>query len=125
MRLAINATIIKEKSVLLVKKQEYWILPGGKPNDGESDRECLCREVSEELSGTQIGDIRYYQKFKGKSPHKGDIIIARVYFAYLKGELKKPSSEISDAKFFSINNYCNVSELTSLIIENLKQDGYL
>ena len=37
MRTVINAAIIQDKKILLVKKKETWILPGGKPDGGESD----------------------------------------------------------------------------------------
>jgi len=52
MRIAIGAAIIEDGKILLVRKRQSWILPGGKPEPKESDIECLCREVSEELSGT-------------------------------------------------------------------------
>ena len=87
MRTAINAAIIKDKKLLLVRKKNTWILPGGKPESGENDLECLTREINEELSGTKIKDISFYREFKGKTPHKRDIINAKVYFAKLDGKL--------------------------------------
>ena len=66
MRKAINAAIIKDDRILLVKNENIWILPGGKPEESEPDLECLCREVSEELSGTKLKNFMYYNKWKGK-----------------------------------------------------------
>src|SRR3989344_6715594 len=94
MRTVINAAIIQDKKILLVKKKETWILPGGKPKLGESDLECLCREVHEELSGTELQNFMYYGKFKGKSPHTGDIVHVKVYLADIKGEIYGASAEI-------------------------------
>ncbi len=74
MRTAINAIFIKNNELLLVKKRKIWILPGGKPEIGENDLQCLCREIDEELSGTKIKNIKFYNKFEGKTPHKGDIL---------------------------------------------------
>lgn len=129
MRTAICAAIIqerrKERKILLVKKRTYWILPGGKPNGGEGDLECLCREVAEELSGTQLCNIRQYGDFKGDSPHKKDIVIARVYLADIKGRLNRPSQEISDVRFASRNTRINISDLTYLVIGHLRYDGLL
>jgi ADP-ribose pyrophosphatase YjhB (NUDIX family) len=62
LRTAINAVIIEDGKILLVRKRQTWILPGGKPGINESDLECLCREIREELSGTQLDNIRYYIK---------------------------------------------------------------
>ena len=82
MRTAINAAIIKEGKLLLVKKKNIWILPGGKPEPDEKDLECLSREISvEELPGTKLCNIRYYKDFEGQTPHKGDTLRAKVYFA--------------------------------------------
>lgn len=77
MRIAIGAAIIDDGKILLVRKKQIWILPGGKPELGESDIECLCREVSEELSGTQLDNIRYYGEFEGVATNKGDILKAK------------------------------------------------
>ena len=87
MRIAINVAIIQENKLLLVRKKSTWILPGGKPEIGENDLECLCREIDEELSGTKIKDISYYKQFEGKTPHKGDILRVKVYFANIDGQL--------------------------------------
>jgi ADP-ribose pyrophosphatase YjhB (NUDIX family) len=125
MRLAINAAIIQEGEILLIKKEKTWILPGGKPRAEESDITCLCREVDEELSGTQIDNIRYYNDFKGITPHKGDVLRAKVYFADIKGVLRSPSSEIIEHAWVSDSSKYNVSDITSKILESLKEKGYL
>lgn len=49
------ALISRNGRLLLCKRAEdkrlggYWEFPGGKVEDGETDRECLKRELSEEL----------------------------------------------------------------------------
>jgi len=91
MRTAINAAIISARRILLVQKNETWILPGGKPEEGEEDSACLGREFGEELSGTQLENLSYYGEFEGRTPHTGDVLAAKVYFADIKGELGRPS----------------------------------
>lgn len=82
MRTAISAAIIRNGAMLLVKKRNTWILPGGKPNEGESDTQCLIREITkEEVPGTKLSDFRFYKSFKGRTPHSGDILLVRVYLA--------------------------------------------
>lgn len=125
MRTAIGAAIIDDDKILLVRKRQSWILPGGKPNPNESDIKCLCREVSEELSGTQLDNIRYYRSFEGVTPHKGDILIAKVYFADIKEELCQPSAEIDAYGWVNDSRKYNLSDITSKIVDSLRKDGYL
>jgi ADP-ribose pyrophosphatase YjhB (NUDIX family) len=127
MRIAINTLIIEDNSVLLVRKKLTWILPGGKPSQGEDDIACLCREISEELSGTRLKDFKYYADFEGKTPHQGDILKARVYFAKIDGQLNPISAEIKEKKFVpnkDMDSY-KLSDITSKIINSLRNDKYI
>ena len=127
MRTAINAAIIQGNKLLLVRKKLTWILPGGKPEIGENDLECLCREIDEELSGTKIKDINFYDQFEGKTPHKGDILRTKVYFANINGQLYsvRDGDSISEVKW--VNNFAqyNLSDITSKIVNSLQQDKYI
>jgi ADP-ribose pyrophosphatase YjhB (NUDIX family) len=127
MRSAVNAVIIQENKLLLVKKKSTWILPGGKPEIGESDLECLCREIDEELSGTKIKNVHYYGQFEGKTPHKGDLLRANVYFATIDGQLYSVRDEdsICELKWTCDFSQYNLSNITSKIISSLQQDKYL
>jgi len=127
MRTAINAVIIQEQKLLLVRKNLTWILPGGKPENEEPDLECLCREMREELSGTKIKDIHFYKSFEGKTPHKGDILRAKVYFAKIDGELYAVRNGDSISEVTWINDFSkyNLSDITSKIVNSLQQDRYI
>jgi 8-oxo-dGTP pyrophosphatase MutT (NUDIX family) len=49
-----QGAIIRNDHVLLIKHREhatgrdYWVIPGGGREDGETDEECVMREVKEE-----------------------------------------------------------------------------
>ncbi|MEK6840067.1 MAG: NUDIX domain-containing protein [Nanoarchaeota archaeon] len=127
MRLAICAAIIDKHKVLLVKKKETWILPGGKPEFGETDLECLCREIEQEMPGTEITNISYHQEFQGCAPHTHDQIIARVHRADYISSPFQPAMEINDAQWIlydNINKY-NISDPTLKAIESLHAQGFL
>lgn len=127
MRTAINAIIINDRKILLVKKKLTLILPGGKPEKNESDLDCLIREVKEELSGTELKNFKYYKEFEGITPYKKDILKAKTYFADIRGGINHPSSEILEYFYISFNdliNY-NISDITSKIIYSLKKENYL
>ena len=49
MRKAISAAIVSNGRIIVVKKGDVWILPGGKPDGNETDQQCLTRELGEEL----------------------------------------------------------------------------
>lgn len=125
MRKAINLAVIENKKILLVKKNETWILPGGKPNyPEESDEAVLFREFNEELPKTKIEILSYYNSFIGKTPHKGDELEAKVYFGRVSN-LGKPSSEINDLKYMNNFNEYILSDITIKIVNSLKRDNYL
>lgn len=95
MRVAINGVIIEDKKILLVKKKNHWILPGGKPKSAEeSDYDCLDREVLEE-TGLELLSTVWYNRFEGRTPNTGDVLEARVYFATIIGT-PTPKAEITD-----------------------------
>ena len=125
MKKAIGAAIIENGKILLVRKNQSWILPGGKPEQGESDIECMCREVQEELSGTLLKNMLYYSSFEGITPHSGEMLRAEVYFADIAGNLGKPSAEIQEARWMSEIHEYNLSDITSKIVNSLQQKGYL
>jgi len=125
MRVAINALVIRNGHILLAKKRNTWILPGGKPEKDESDIECLLREVTkEEIPGTELTNIRFYENFEGMAPYRGDIIQVKVYFADIQGEIK-PGAEIVDVRWVKDFNNLNLSDITKQIIESLKNNGHL
>jgi 8-oxo-dGTP pyrophosphatase MutT (NUDIX family) len=126
MRKAINLIVIEDKKILLVKKGNVWILPGGKPDKKDtSNEDTLRREVYEELSGTEINIGKYYSSFIGITPYKKDKLEAITYFGSILYDLKKPSAEISDAKFIGNFEDYQLSKITQKIVNSLRKDNYL
>ncbi len=126
MRTAICAAIIKDGKLLLVRKKQTWILPGGKPNPKERDLECLFREIGkEELPRTKLCNIKHYKDFEGQTPHTGDILKAKVYFSEINGRLYPPAREISKSEWVNDFSKYNLSDITTKIVNSLRQDKYL
>lgn len=124
MRKAVSVVIIKNGQILLVRKQVTWILPGGKPQTGESDIDCLLREVGEELPGISLSNLRYFDTFTGITPHKGDELLAEIYFADAEGDIT-PSAEINAAEWTNTPETYKLSDITQRVIISLRQNGYL
>ncbi len=124
MRKAIGVVIIKNGRILLVRKKKVWILPGGKPEIGESDMQCLFREVREELPQLVLQDPEYFSAFVGTTPHKGDQLQAEVYFAHANGDIT-PSAEVNKAEWVKNPEEYNLSDITRKIVFFLRQNGHL
>jgi len=125
MRTAINAVIIKDDKILVCRKKRTWILPGGKPEQGENDEICLRRKMGEEFRGTEIKDLVSYTQFKGTTPHSKTLLEASVYFANLNDELKGVSGEIDCFYWAKGNSKLNFSDITQKVINSLVIDNYL
>lgn len=131
MRKAISLALINDNKLLVVRKNSSWILPGGKPEEGETDLICLERELSEELPKLKLSppSCIYYDKFEGITPHKRDLLEDLVYLhisfdRYCDITI---SGEISKSQFYDYNElkYLQMSDITSKIVKSLKIDHYL
>ncbi len=125
MRKVICIATIENKKILLVRKRLTWILPGGKPENAETDKECLIREFSEELPKITILNMTYYSdKFVGITPHSNREIQAIVYIAKIIGEIER-GAEINKAEWVKNPEEYNLSEISKKIIRSLRQTGHL
>ena len=94
------AIIIKDEKILICRRPENkslggkWEFPGGKIERGETPRECLRRELKEELSiDAEIGDCFDVLTFYGDR----DIILSFFYVNIVSGEITP--TEHSDVRF--------------------------
>ncbi len=125
MRKAVNAAIMRDHAVLLVQKRDVWILPGGKPLEGEGEVACLIREVKEELSRAELYALTNYGTFQGTTPHAGDMLEAKVYLAGIIPEDSKPSAEITNVLWYHGQSEINLSDITQKIVDQLVHDGFV
>lgn len=118
--------IFENNRVLIVRKRDAWILPGGKPEVGESDAECLRRELREEL-GVDIKTLRRFTTVEGTTPYRGDQIQVELYFVEIDGS-PKPQAEITGIAWIAWERefvYHDLSEPTTLALQALSKGGYL
>ena len=61
---------------------------------------------------------------EGITPHRKDVLLAKVYFADIEGKIKS-GAEIVEAKWVKDTEDYNLSNITRKVINHLKQGGYL
>ena len=63
----------KRGRVLLVRRKRdgLWMFPGGRKRARESDKDCLRREIKEELPKLKLGRVRLWKEVKAKNPSFG------------------------------------------------------
>jgi len=87
-RLRACAAILYNDKILMVNHQDgshnYWTLPGGGVNDGETLEQTVIREVKEESGlDVTVGQLLFTEEYEfGKS---------YCYFAHLTGEATEPT----------------------------------
>jgi 8-oxo-dGTP diphosphatase len=104
MRDAVVAVVIHEDRVLLIQRGAampgpgYWAPPGGELEPGESQDVAVIREVREEV-GLAIRPLRkVWENLSASGTHKLHWWLAE----YAGGELRLDPSEISDARWFKM-----------------------
>jgi 8-oxo-dGTP diphosphatase len=78
-----------------------FLLPGGKPEHGESAEECLAREIREEHNvGVDMGSISFMGEFEDMAANEPDTIIhIKLYSGNIVGE-PRPGHEIEEQRWF-------------------------
>ena len=64
---------IKRGRALLVRRRRdrRWMFPGGRKRANESDKQCLHREIREELPKLKLGRLRLWKAVKKKNRRSG------------------------------------------------------
>ncbi|MEH2501535.1 8-oxo-dGTP diphosphatase [Bradyrhizobium sp. AZCC 1578] len=63
----------KRGRVLLVRRKRdgLWMFPGGRKRTRESEKDCLRREIKEELPKLKLGRLRLWKEVKAKNRRSG------------------------------------------------------
>lgn len=128
----VGLLVIKDKKLLLAfsNNKNCFYLPGGKIDRGETPKQALCREISEELN-VQIreDELQYYAHIT--APAYGEtagMIMEQDCFFVSTPVAPHPSSEIGVLKYFTSSTYqVEVKQAPGavMILEQLRKDGYI
>jgi 8-oxo-dGTP diphosphatase len=64
---------VKRGKVLLVRRKSdrRWMFPGGRKRGRETEKDCLRREIKEELPKLRLGRVRLWKKVTAKNRRSG------------------------------------------------------
>jgi 8-oxo-dGTP diphosphatase len=113
----IGLAVTEANRLLLVRKKggQSYILPGGKPEQGENDSQALLRELEEELGCTLDAEsLVYLGAFSDVAADlKDTVVVVRLYEARLVGN-PAPQSEIECLAWFKPDTDKNVTLAPSI-----------
>ncbi|MCC8952844.1 NUDIX hydrolase [Bradyrhizobium sp. Pear77] len=74
---------VKRGRVLLVRRKSdrLWMFPGGRKRSRETERDCLRREIKEELPKLKLGSVRLWKEVKSKNGRSGKIMSDAIFVA--------------------------------------------
>ncbi len=109
--------VIRNKKLLVVREggSDFWLTPGGAPENNENNEQCLRREIGEEL-GAEIDrkTLRYFGEFADIAAHEANTVVhISAYLGDVIGEIK-PSMEVEEIAWIGENT----TLLLSAIIKN-------
>lgn len=112
----VTGVIFNEKEEVLLFKHTYrqtpWSLPGGYIKSKEHPFEALEREIGEESGLIVSAD----EQLKIRTDRDSSRLDVTIVGKYIGGEFK-PSSEVSEFGFFSLENLPQISKNQLLLIE--------
>jgi len=101
----VAAIIIRNSKLLMLKGKGYEELwtPGGKIKKGESEEDCLKRELKEEIRA-KLTKLKFFGEYSGKSFYHEYITKNRVYIVSIEGKIK-PGAEIERVIWLTKNDF--------------------
>ncbi|MCL4436562.1 MAG: NUDIX domain-containing protein [Thaumarchaeota archaeon] len=119
--------VVRDRKLLVVRERGTikFLLPGGKPENGEGLEQALSREVKEELDAdVKPGSVKFYGVFEDVAANEPDTIIQiSLSLGEIDGDLK-PSSEIEEIAWIgSDHNLVLAPSIRNKILPALIRDG--
>ena len=121
----VDIIVERRGMILLTKRGDYWILPGGEVGSGEDELQCLEEVVSREMNDQVSSIFRKLEKpINGPSPVRGGDVEVAVYVGDISS---KKMSEVKDcnAHWFSRESIraIRLSNITKAVLEYYYSDS--
>lgn len=121
---------IKDRKVIMVRSAqnpEVFYTLGGKIESGETEIECLRREVKEEIDvGIATTTLKFLREFEGVAHGKENTMVnIRLYYGEIVGK-PKASNEIAEVRYFdTATDRKHLGIVSMEIINWLHRQGYI
>lgn len=120
---------LRDRRVLTARShgKDVFYLPGGKRESGESDEQCLIREIREELNLALLpGSLRRLAHFEAQAHGRppGTLLRMTCYAAAHEGE-PEASSEIAELDWLGYADKQRISPICQLAFDWLHARGEL
>jgi 8-oxo-dGTP diphosphatase len=122
----VGALILRDDRLLLCRKNRdtsKLILPGGRVEAGESDLDCLTRELREELGEVVLRNVEYVGTYEDRAAFDDPAVVKTLRIALYCGEMvgaPTPASEITEIIWFGPDS--DVAELTPIFLNRILPD---
>lgn len=106
--IAVSAVVLRDPAsrLLTVRKRgtSRFMLPGGKPEAGESPAEAAVRECREEL-GIQLetGELRLLGSWRAPAANESGRMVAATVYEHPPVDVTEPSAELEELRWLDIN----------------------
>ena len=121
----VDIVVERKGMILLTKRGDYWILPGGEIEPGEAELQCLEEVVSKEMKD-QVSTIfkKLEKTIKGPSPVRGSDVEVSVYVGDI-GSKKMSDVKDCNAHWFSRESTraIRLSNITKAVLEYYYSEG--
>lgn len=121
----VDIIVERKGMILLTKRGDYWILPGGEIEPGEDELVCLDKVVAEEMKDQVSSIFKKLEKtIKGPSPVRDGDVEVSVYVGDISS---KKMSDVKDcnAHWFSRESIraLRLSSITKDVLEYYYSEG--
>lgn len=90
----------------------------------ETAEVALCRELSEEIPGLRIGELKPWKTFQGVTPHSQKPVEVQTFFADVDGSID-PGAEVSATEWVRDSSTLSLTATSQQIWDTLVQEDYL
>jgi len=112
----VDIIVERKGMILLTKRGDFWILPGGEIEPGEDEIQCLNEVVASEMNDTVASVLRKLEKtIKGPSPVRPGDVEVSVYV----GDVS--SAKMSDIKDCNAHWFSRKS-IRAIRLSNITKD---
>ena len=111
------------RKILIARKGDTFLIPGGKIHDGEKTNECITREIKEEL-GVEVVSQRYFGEYEDEAAlDPGKTVSMEIFVVTVEGTPKE-CGEIEEIRCINSKDICSLklgSVLEKYVIPQLKE----